>query len=107
MKKLLVILSAFLVLSCADNKANDQDEVREVAKRDIIEKLDLPEGTKFNDENIEVTETEMEDGSLGYNYLVKITVKSQDRAGNEIVKTHTMQYKKLEDAKDYELTAFE
>ena len=106
---MLVMISLF-VLSCATE--NKQEEVvRELAKKDAIEKLQLPEGTKFSDENIEVTETKTEDGSLGVTYLVKVTIKSQDREGNEVVKTHTFNYKKIGESgsndTDYELTSFE
>ncbi len=101
---------SLFVLSCATE--NKQEEVvRELAKKDAIEKLQLPEGTKFSDENIEVTETKNEEGSLGVTYLVKVTIKSQDREGNEVIKTHTFNYKKTgessSNATDYELTSFE
>jgi len=99
-----------LVVSCStDNK--QQQVVRELAKKDAIEKLQLPEGTKFNDENIEVIETENGDGILGFTYLIKITVKSQDRDGNEVLKKHTLNYKKIGEGglspADYELISFE
>ena|SRR5690606_19417249 len=110
MKKFAFIMIAFLIVSCSTE--NKQEEVvRELAKKDIVEKLQLPEGTKFNDENIEVKETPASEGSLGVTYLIKITIKSQDKDGNEIVKTHTMNYKKVGEgglsAEDYELTSFE
>ena len=64
---------SLFVLSCAtENK--QEDVVRELAKKDAIEKLQLPEGTKFSDENIEVTEAKTESGTLGVTYLVKITI---------------------------------
>lgn len=95
MKKFAFILLSLIIVSCASE--NDREVViRELAKKDAIEKLELPEGTKFNNENIEVTETEVEDGSIGFNYLVKITIKSQDRDGKEIVKTHSFKYNKLD-----------
>jgi len=108
MQKLAFILIAFLVVSCAtENK--QETVVRELAKKDAIEKLQLPEGTKFIDENIELAETG--EDYIGAIYIVKVTVKSQDREGNEILKTYTLKYKKIgEDGllpKDYELTSFE
>ena len=110
MKKLIFILLSILLFSCASEN-NQEEVIRDLAKKDAIEKLQLPEGTKFNDENIEVTETETGEGSLGVTYLVKITVKAQDREGNEVVKTHTFNYKKLgksgQTAADYELISFE
>ena len=110
MKVLMFVLATCLFISCStENK--QQQLIRELAKRDAIEKLQLPEGTKFNDDNIEVIETENGDGVLGFIYLIKITVKSQDRDGNEVLKTHTMNYKKIGEGglspKDYELISFE
>lgn len=110
MKKLAFILITLLVVSCA-TEGKQEDVVRELSKKDAIEKLQLPEGTSFNNENIEVTETEAGEGSIGVSYLVKITIKSQDREGNEIVKVHTMNYKKTGEGglspDDYELVSFE
>ncbi len=110
MKVLMFILTTCMLVSCStDNK--QQQVIRELAKRDAIENLQLPEGTKFNDDNIEVIETENSDGALGFTYLIKITVKSQDRDGNEVLKTHTMNYKKVGEGgmspEDYELISFE
>jgi hypothetical protein len=110
MKKLLFILLATLIASCSTE--NKQEEViRELAKKDAIEKFQLPEGTKFSDQNIDVTETGTGEGFIGITYLVKVTIKSQDRDGNEIVKTHTFNYKKIGEGglapQDYELTSFE
>ncbi|CAM3366195.1 hypothetical protein [Aequorivita lipolytica] len=110
MKKIVFIFITLLIVACStDNKQTEV--VRELAKRDASEKLQLPEGTKFNDENIEVKETSNGEASMGLTYLVKITVKSQDSEGNEVVKTHTMNYKKIgEDGlapEDYELISFE
>ncbi len=110
MKKIALILVTLLIVSCSTE--NKQEEVvRELAKKDIVEKLQLPEGTKFNDENIEVKETSTGEASLGVTYLIKITIKSQDREGNEVVKTYTMNYKKTGEGglapEDYELISFE
>ncbi|MGO3181711.1 MAG: hypothetical protein ACTIJ9_02655 [Aequorivita sp.] len=110
MKKIAFILITLLIVSCANDSKNDE-VVRELAKKNIVEKLDLPEGTKFNNEDIEVTETQAAEGSLGVIYIVKVTVKSQDRDGNEVVKTHVMNYKKVGEGglseRDYELISFE
>ena len=110
MKKLAFILITLLVVSCStENK--QQDVVRELAKKDAIEKLQLPEGTTFKNENVEVIESETGEASIGVSYLVKITIKSQDREGTEIVKTYTMTYKKTGEGglapEDYELISFE
>ncbi|MEM0517291.1 MULTISPECIES: hypothetical protein [Aequorivita] len=110
MKKLMLVLITVLVASCS-TQDKQEGVIRELAKKDAIEKLQLPEGTKFSDENIDVTETADGEGAIGVTYLVKITVKSQDRDGNEIVKTHTFNYKKIGEGglseQDYELTSFE
>lgn len=110
MKRFAFILLSLFIVACSTEK-NQEEVVRELAKKDVIEKLQLPEGTKFTDENIEVIETETGEGSLGVSYLVKITVTSQDREGNEVVKTHTFNYKKTGEGglseQDYELVSFE
>lgn len=110
MRKLAFILMTFLIVSCANENKSDE-VVRDLAKKDIIEKLDLPEGTKFSDDGIEVTENRANNDEIGIIYIVKVSVKSQDRDGNEVVKTHTMNYKKIGEgglsAKDYELVFFE
>lgn len=110
MKKLTLILITLLMVSCS-TEGKQEEVVRELAKKDAIEKLQLPEGTKFSDENVEVKETTTEEASLGVTYLIKITIKSQDSEGNEVVKTHTMNYKKIGEGglspQDYELISFE
>jgi hypothetical protein len=110
MKKLSFIIIALLVVSCS-TKHKQEEVVRELAKKDIVEKLQLPEGTIFSDENIEVEESPKGEEILGVTYLIKITIKSQDKDGNEILKTHTMNYKKIGEGglapEDYELISFE
>ncbi len=111
MKKLMFIVFAIMVVACATDKDSDQDTIREQAKRDIVEKLDLPEGTKFTDESVEVTTDPVDGEGPDVEYIVKITVKSQDQTGQEIIKVHRMHYKKRADAeaaKDrFELSFFE
>ncbi len=94
MKKLAFLFITLLIVACANETRND-DTVRELAKEDIIAEFNLPEGTKFNDEDIVITENKSGDAPLGYTYIVKITVKSQDREGNEIIKVHTKEYKQI------------
>lgn len=110
MKKIAFIMITLLIVSCGTDKKNDE-VVRELAKKDIIEKLELPEGTQFDNKDVEVTESQAPEGSIGVIYIVKITIKSQDRDGNEVIKTHTMNYKKVNEGssseKDYELVSFE
>ncbi|SRX75447.1 hypothetical protein [Aequorivita antarctica] len=110
MQKLAFILITFLVVSCStENK--QETVVRELAKKDAIEKLQLPEGTKFINDDIELTETKTGEASIGISYIVKITVKSQDRDGNEVLKIYTLNYKKIGEGglapEDYELISFE
>lgn len=110
MKKIAFILISLLIVSCATDNKNDE-AIRDLAKKDVMEKLDLPEGTKFSNEDIDVTETKAAEGSLGVVYIVKITIKSQNRNGKEIIKTHILNYKKTGNTdsseKDYELISFE
>jgi|GEM_PF-849026 len=111
MKKLIIVLLTLVAVACNNNSKADHESLREQAKQDAIEKLQLPEGTKFTDESVEIT-TDPENGE-GPNvvYIVKVTVKSQDESGKEIVKVHRMRYKRLADAeaaKDrFEMTEFE
>ncbi|WP_347372784.1 membrane lipoprotein lipid attachment site-containing protein [Aequorivita sp. Q41] len=111
MKKIAFILVALLVVASCTTENKQEDVVREIAKKDAIEKLQLPEGTTFNNETIEVVETESGDASIGVRYLVKLTIKSQDREGNEIINTHIFNYEKIGDRglnpEDYELISFE
>lgn len=110
MKKTISVAITLFILSCAVGV--DQDEViREMAKRDVIEKLQLPEGTKFSDENIEITETNKDKAKLDITYLAKVTIKSQDSDGKDIVETYTLSYKKTggngSKPTDYELISFD
>ena len=110
MKKLALILLTLAVVACT-SKGSDEEQLREMARKDIIEKLELPEGTEFTDQSIEVNKnSEIEDGP-NVEWIVKVTVKSGNREGEEIIKTHIMHYKKRADAeaaKDrFELISFE
>lgn len=111
MKKLTLILLTIIVAACSSNNTTDEEKVREVAKTDIVKELNLPEGTKFTDESIEITRNpEVVDGP-NVEYIVKVTVKSENEAGDEIVKVYKMHYKKIADAEaakdQFELTSFE
>ena len=110
MKIFAFAMMALLFFSCSTEK-NREEVLRELAQKDAIEKLDLPEGTKFSNEDLEITETQTGEASMGISYLVKITVKSQDREGNIVTKTHTLTYN-LSDGgglapEDYELVSFD
>jgi|SRR5690606_19661669 len=111
MKKLLFIVLAVVIVACTSDNKTDHDTVREQAKKDIIEKLQLPEGTKFSDDSVDVTTDPEEGDGPHVEWIVKITVKSQDQSGKENIKIYRMHYKKRADAeaaKDrFELMSFE
>lgn len=108
MKKFILIFATILFVACS-TETKQLEVVRELAKKDAIEKLQLPDGTKFSNENFELSKSG--DESIGNTYLVKVTVKSQDRDGNEILKTHTLTYEKIKEGglspEDYRLLSFE
>jgi len=107
MKKIAFLLLVLAIAACNNTPTNPENEVRDLAKKDIMEKLSLPEGTQFNDEDFVVTPITSEDEKLDTSYLVKVTVKSQDREGNDVIKTHTLLYEKRgENSKEYELATF-
>ena len=101
------------IVACSSDKKSDTETIREQAKKDAIEKFELPEGTQFND--VEVTTNPENGEGPNVEYIVKVTIKSQDQSGKEILKVHKMHYKKKEAAVDaaeaaaaqYELTHFE
>jgi hypothetical protein len=111
MKRFAIILFTMAIVAACSNKATDEDSLRETARKDIIEKLELPEGTKFTDETMEVSSIPENADGPNVEYIVKVTVKSQNREGEEIIKIHTMRYKKRKDAEDakdrFELTTIE
>lgn len=110
MKKLIVVAISMFILSCGTDVKQDE-VIREMAKKEVIEKLQLPEGTKFSNENIEITETKNDQDLVDVIYLIKVTIKSQDSDGNDVVKTHTLNYKKTGGngsvPEDYELVSFD
>ena len=110
MKKLAFILLTLAVVACT-SKSSDEDLLRELARKDIAENLELPEGTKFTDESMEVSRNPKIGDGPNVEYIVKVTVKSQNREGEEVIKIHKMHYKKRTDAeaaKDrFELTSFD
>jgi len=110
MKKVIVFIFALILVACStDNK--QEETLRARAIEDIMAKLELPEGTQFNDENIEVSEKSTDVEGIDALYVVKVTVKSQDKEGNEVLKTYTLNYEKIGegglDPHDYELKSFE
>ena len=97
-------------MSCSSEK-KQMETVRELAVKDIITQLQLPEGTKFNDANVIVSEKASDIEELGATYLVKVTIKSQDNQGTEILKNYTLEYAKIGESglspSDYELISFD
>lgn len=115
MKKLvLILLTAVAMVACnSNNEKYDEGDLRETAKKDIMEKMDLPEGTKFDEKDMEVSTNPENGEGPNVEYIVKVTIKSQNEDGKEMVETHKMHYKKRENAEAkaekerYELTSFE
>lgn len=87
------------------------ETIRELAVKGIITQLQLPEGTKFNDANIIVSEKVSDIEELGATYVVKVTIKSQDKQENEILKNYILEYAKIGEIGlsplDYELISFD
>lgn len=110
MKKALLLLISLLILSCSSEK-KQLETVRNLAIKDMITFLQLPEGTSFTEKDIVITEEASEIGESGVTYLVKVVIVSQDRDGNKKSETHTLEYVKIgEDglsATDYELKSFD
>lgn len=98
MKKFALILLTMAVVACSNNKTEDEDHLRETARKDIVEKMDLPEGTIFDDKSMEVTRNPENEDGPNVEYIVKVTVKSQNQDGKEIEKVHRMHYRKKADA---------
>lgn len=105
MKRFAILLFSILVFACASDK-EDTQTVRDMAVQEVKTELSLPDGTTFNDENIEVTEEASNTEGVETIYVVKISIKSQDKNGNEMVKTHTLKYEKADDD-TYKLASFD
>jgi hypothetical protein len=109
MYKVILLLTVFLFFSCSTD-GKQIETLRDRAKTDIITQLQLPEGTAFNDEHIEIRKDESDVAGIDAVFTVLVTVKSQDRDGKEINKTYTLEYEKVGegglDPKDYELKSF-
>ncbi|MCH2488521.1 MAG: hypothetical protein MK211_00100 [Flavobacteriales bacterium] len=110
MRKILVLLFAMMLLACSSEEKK-METVRELAKKDLITQLQLPEGTTFNDEEIQVSEKASDLEKVDATYTVIFTINSQDAAGNPVTQKHTLTYAKIGEGglnpDDYELTAFD
>lgn len=104
MKRFVFIAITVLLVACAGDKS-ESDTVRNMAVEEVKSKLNLPEGTTFNNENIEVTEKTSDTEGVETIYMVKVSIKSQDQNGNEVIKTHTLEYEKG-DGDTYKLVSF-
>lgn len=80
------------VVSCATDHKYD-GMARDIAKEDLMKKLELHESTKFNDNDIHIIETYAVEGFLGIIYNVRNTINSQHRKGNEVLKEYIINYK--------------
>ena len=105
------LLVVFVSCNNNNNSANDEKEVRETAKSEIIKRYDLPEGTEFTNEQMTVNRNLDTSSEMDGEYIVKVTITSQNRAGEMINETHTMHYTKRENAmkakERWELKSFE
>jgi hypothetical protein len=110
MKKCILLMLTVVLIACSTEK-EQLETLRILAKNDVITQLDLPEGTKFNDTDIVVDKQASDLEDIAMVYVVKVTIKSQDQNGNEVLKTHTLKYQKIGegglDPNDYELTSFD
>jgi hypothetical protein len=110
MRKALLFICLTVFLACSTEK-EQQKTVIDLAKKDLMIQLQLPEGTKFNDDDLLITEETKSDAGEITTYIVEATVKSQDQDGKEILKTYKLQYEKIGegglDPNDYELISFD
>lgn len=109
MKKLLYIFVLALLIGCTSN-TSDAEELRELARKHTIEKLELPEGTIFNYDAMEVITSE-ETEEQNNHYIVKVTVHSQAPSGQFTDHIYTLIYiksdKKSSKEDGFELISFE
>ena len=110
MKKFIFLIFTIALVGCSTEK-EQMETVRQLAMKDMIIQLQLPEGTKFNTEDIVVSEPVSDIEELGAIYVVNVTIKSQDATGAFVLKTHKLEYVKIGegglDPSDYELKSFD
>ena len=110
MNKIIFFLLTTALIACSSEK-EQMETIRNLAIDDIKIQLQLPEGSKFNTEDIVVSEAITDVEELGEIFKVKITTKSQDAAGDIVLKNHILEYVKVDDgwldASDYELKSFD
>jgi hypothetical protein len=110
MKKIVFVLLCIAIIGCSTEK-EQMETVRELAKKDIINYLQLPEGTLFTEKDITVSEKTNGIEGIGATFVVKVAVVSQDANGNKNSVTHILEYVKIGEGglsqSDYELQSFD
>ena len=98
------------LIACSSER-EQMETILNLAVNDIKIQLQLPEGTKFNTEDIDVSEPITDVEELGEIFRVKISIKSQDANGNFIFKSHILEYVKIGEGglnpSDFELKSFD
>ncbi|MCW8981035.1 hypothetical protein [Altibacter sp.] len=104
----ILILSLVLV-GCSSEK-QQMETLRTLAIQDLSTQLQLPEGTVFHKETIEISEAK-DVAEIEARYIVTCTIQSQSADGNEETRIYTLTYQKIGegglDPADYELISFE
>lgn len=93
MKTVIILLLPCFIIACSSD-ISDIEELRYLAKKHTIEKLNLPEGTQFSPDSMNVEKLDEDPPNTGSIYSVKVTVRSQDMSGEEINKTHNLIFRK-------------
>jgi len=103
-------LLAIALIACSSEK-EQMETIRNLAVNDIKIQLKLPEGTKFNSEDIIVSQPISDVEELGEIFVVTFAIKSQDTDGNIVLNNHKLEYVKIVrgrlDPSDYELKSFD
>jgi hypothetical protein len=98
------------LIACSSEK-EQMETIRNLAVNDIQIQLQLPEGTKFNTEDIIVSEPISDVEEFGEIFVVTFAIKSQDVDGDFVLKNHKLEYVKIGegglDPSDYELKSFD
>lgn len=110
MKRLLYLLFIVMIISCS-TEDKQLNVVRDLAIQDLKTQLQLPEATKFNNEEIQVDKSASDIEAIESQYIVSFTINSQDDSGNAITKTHKLIYVKIGEGglspDDFELVSFD
>lgn len=102
-------LILLLIMACS---STDSEVLRlqEQVKKDTIEKLELPEGTQFNNDSIIINKAEGTEEDIFELYAVTILVPSKDENGKNVEKTQVLLYQKINDEENkssFQLLSFE